>query len=114
MSDQTLRYEYVYLYTEVDQDGSSDFREAVFAMNADCDVIPYKSEYVAEALIPLNTWNFDDMDGAPSFTAMPLLIFRDVLWESSDKKHKYFRTCHATSADQLPSDFKAKVIKVSV
>ena len=82
-------------------------------MNADCDVIPYKPGAVAEALMPLNTWNFDDMEGAANFSSMPLLIFRDVLWESPDKKHKYFRTCHATSADQLPSDFKDKVMKVS-
>jgi|TARA_R110000803_G_scaffold100999_3_gene168991 hypothetical protein len=114
MSDQTLRYEYLYLYTESDQANSASFLDVLLGMGADCDVIPYKSEYVAESLIPLNTWNFDDMDGAANFSSMPLLIFRDVLWESPDKEHQYFRTCHATSADQLPSDFKDKVIKVSV
>jgi len=113
MSDQTLRYEYLYLYTEIDHGGSSGFQEMLGAMNADCDVISYKPEAVAEAMMPLNTWNFDDMEGVANFSSMPLLIFRDVLCESPDKKHKYFRTCHATSADQLPSDFKDKVMKVS-
>ena len=113
MSDLTIKYEEVVLYTEAGQADSVSFRKKLDDMNASYAILDYKPDAVADALAPLNTWNFDDVEGKASFSDMPLVVFHEVLWESPDGEHKYFRTCLSTSVEKLPSDFKDKVIKAS-
>lgn len=113
MSDLTIKYTEVYFYGESGQADSVAFRKGLDEMSASYTILDYKTDAVADALLPLNTWNFDDAEGSVNFSSMPVVVFRDTLWESSDGNHKYFRTCHATSVESLPSDFKDKVIKVS-
>ena len=114
MSDLTIKYEEVVLYTEAGQADSVSFRKKLDDMNASYAILDYKPDAVADALAPLNTWNFDDVEGKASFSDMPLVVFHDVLWESPDGEHKFAGSQKGIHLlEKLPSDFKDKVIKAS-
>ena len=113
MSNLTIKYEDVCLYTHSGQPESVEFRKWLDSINASYTILDYKPDAVEEAISPINTWNFADIAGPASFSVMPLLVFHDLLWESPEGDDRYFRVKHAVSIKTTPDDFKKKVMKAS-
>jgi len=111
MSNLTIKYEDVCLYTQSGQSESVEFRKWLDSINASYAILDYSPDAVEEAISPLNTWNFADIDGPASFSDMPLLVFHDVLWESPAGDDRYFHVKHAVSIEATPDDFEKKVLK---
>jgi hypothetical protein len=111
MSNLTIKYEDVCLYTQSGQSESVEFRKWLDSINASYAILDYSPDAVEEAISPLNTWNFADIDGPASFSDMPLLVFHDVLWESPAGDDRYFHVKHAVSIKTTPNDFEKKVLK---
>jgi hypothetical protein len=111
MSNLTIKYEDVCLYTQSGQPESVEFRKWLDSINASYAILDYSPDAVEEAIRPLNTWNFADIDGPASFSDMPLLVFHDVLWESPAGDDRYFHVKHAVSIEATPDDFEKKVLK---
>ena len=112
MSELTLKYNTIILYCESGQAASIDFRKGLDNNDIAYSIMDYKAEFVADALEPINTWTFVDIDGESSFSKMPLLIFHDVLWEAPDATDQYYKDRHAVSFDTVPKDFTTKADKV--
>lgn len=105
-----LRYEGLYLYSERKQIASVSFRAVLDLNLIDYQLLEYDADVVGPSIAALNTWVFDT--GRPNFTAMPILVYNKILWESPDKSEKFAKLCYAVSAEDLPSDFVEKTVKI--
>ena len=110
MSDTTLQYTDLHLYTERGSSDSITFRSWLNGQNVPFVDLDYSSDAVEDALSPLRTWTFANDDVQVNFASMPVLVYKEVLWESPDKTDKYEKDYYASSSNDLPSDFLEKVV----
>lgn len=109
MSDITLRYADLHLYTERGSSSCAAFRSWLDSQKVPFANLDYPSDLVEDALSPLRTWIFAN-EGVPvDFSSMPVLVYKDVLWEAPDGSDRYDNVYYALSQDDLPNDFLEKL-----
>ena len=109
MSDNTIRYDDIHLYAERGASNSMAFKSWLEDNNVPFAALEYNSDVVEAALEPLRTWVFDNHKESVNFSEMPILIYKELLWESPDKVDRFDKIYYALSTDDLPSDFISKV-----
>ena len=110
MSDTTLRYTDLHLYTERGSSDSATFRSWLDGKNVPFANLDYPSDAVEDALSPLRTWIFANNGVTVNFSSMPVLVYKEILWESPDKADRYEKVYYASSDSDLPTDFLEKVV----
>jgi len=110
-----IKYSDIYLYSTVNAD-SAKFRSYLDSNLINYVNLNYSDEEGKSAtLAALSTW-FDNPDNIAEkikFTQLPILIFEAVYWESDDGKEKHQKRTFAVKADDLPSDFLDKALKLT-
>lgn len=107
----TIRYDEIHLYAKPGQAASATVRQWL-----DTEGIAYTNlDYAdpTETLAALSTWFQDDEGNAITFTDTPVLIYDQVLWESSDGTDAYRKRHYVTDTSDLPSDFTTLAEQVS-
>jgi hypothetical protein len=92
---------------------SDNFKEFLRLNSISYELLEYSEEAVNDALSPLNTWTFRNTEAPGNFTSMPILIYKEILWESPEDENEYYaKVFYAKDINSLPTDFVSKAIKI--